>query len=240
MPAPPRRTVPTIVCVNEATVSLGVSFDRLVRALRRYANELVAPVWGTHAKLVSGRKIPPHAWALVFLDDSDAAGDLGYHELTPHGCPLSRVFVRTTLDAGEVVSATASHELAEMLVDPGMSLYCDGPREVYEYEVGDPVEEESFRVDGVPMSDFVFPTWFETFHAPDSTRFDYLGHAHRPFEILKGGYMTVRRHHHSDWTTVYGSVAKSKRSAKKDRRGHRTELRAMRRAGEPLRHSHLR
>jgi hypothetical protein len=228
---------PTIVCVNEATISLGVSFDRLVRVLRSFVNEHLAAAWGTRAKLVAGRKIPAGSWGLVFLDDSDVSGDLGYHQLTPHGFPLSRVFVKTSRDTGEFVSATASHELAEMLVDPTMSLYCDGPRYLYEYEIGDPVEEELYRIDGVPVCDFVFPAWFESFHAPGSTRFDHLGRVTRPFEILGGGYMTARKHHHSNWTTIHGSAAKAKRFAKEDRRGHLTTLRETLRAGAKLRKS---
>jgi hypothetical protein len=35
----------------------------------------------------------PDGWWLVFLDNSDQAGALAYHDLTNEGLPLSKVFV---------------------------------------------------------------------------------------------------------------------------------------------------
>jgi len=49
---------------------------------------------------------------------------------------------------------------------------------MYAYESADPVEEETFKVDGVEMSDFVYPAYFEDFHEPGSTQF-------RSFEKIK-------------------------------------------------------
>ena len=58
----------------------------------------VAPVWGTPAKLIKSTDFVKDAWAMVFLDDADEPGALAYHDLTPDGLPLSKVFVKTTLD----------------------------------------------------------------------------------------------------------------------------------------------
>jgi hypothetical protein len=41
--------------------------------------------------------------------------------------PLSKVFVKTTLADGELVSVSASHELVEMLVDPAINMMTTGP-----------------------------------------------------------------------------------------------------------------
>src|SRR5580693_7852945 len=56
----------------------------------------------------------------------------------------------------------------------------------YAYETADAVEREAFDVNGIPMSNFVYPSWFEAFHKPKSTKFDYMGKCTRPFQILKG------------------------------------------------------
>jgi len=64
---------------------------------------------------------------MAFLDSADVQNALGYHDLTPDGLPLSKVFVQTTVQAGQKVSVTASHELAEMLVDPAINLCSTGP-----------------------------------------------------------------------------------------------------------------
>jgi len=119
--------VPTIACFNQATASLGVSFDRLIAALQTFVDDYFVPVWGTPAKLLKTTTFRKGAWAMVFLDDADVANALGYHDLTPDGLPLSKVFVKTTLTVGQKVSVTACHELAEMLVDPAINLCATAP-----------------------------------------------------------------------------------------------------------------
>jgi hypothetical protein len=94
--------------------------------LQRFLDECFVPIWGTPAKLVKATKPSSGAWTIVFLDDADTEEALGYHDLTKDGLPLSKVFVKTTLEAGDKVSVTACHELAEMMVDPAINLWVDG------------------------------------------------------------------------------------------------------------------
>lgn len=218
-------SAPTIACFNRATVPLGLDFEALVGALQRYVDEHVAPVWGTPAKLIRSAGFMKKAWALVLLDDADQPGALAYHDLTPAGLPLAKVFVKTTLTAGESLGVSASHELVEMLVDPAINMLTTGPeaRTFYAYESADPVESLSFPVDGIPMSDFVYPAYFESFHKAGSTHFDHLHKVRRPFQILPGGYQIVCRN--GKWSQVFGSSSKARRFAQEDRRGHRSEVR---------------
>lgn len=85
----------------------------------------------------------------MFLDNADVANALAYHDLTPDGFPVSRVFVKTILDDKQSVSVATSHELVEMLVDPAINLNSTGPdpKTLYAYEAADPVEELSFKLD---------------------------------------------------------------------------------------------
>ena len=54
---------------------------------------------------------------------------------------------------------TASHELFEMVIDPIANLWAEATsRTQYGYEMCDPVEEDTFMVDGVEMSNFVHPS----------------------------------------------------------------------------------
>jgi hypothetical protein len=219
--------VPTIACFNKAKTPLGVDFDSLIAAMQEYVDEHVAPVWAAPAKLVKSTGFLKNAWAMVFLDTADVQGALAYHELTPEGLPLSKVFVKTTVENGELVSVSASHELVEMLVDPAINLMSTGPdaKAVYAYESADPVEALSFDVKGIPMSDFVYPAYFENFHKPGSVKFDHLHKVKKPFQILSGGYQIVFKN--GKWTQIFGSAAKQKAFAKEDRRGHRSLERAM-------------
>ncbi len=222
-----RGQVPKVACINKATVGLGVDFDRLVPALQKFLDEHFVPVWGTPATLVKATRPLAGAWCLIFLDNADAANALGYHDLTNNDLPLAKIFVKTTLASGQKVSVTACHELAEMMVDPAINLWADGPdASLYAYEMCDAVEEEEFAIDGIAMSDFVYPSYFEPFRKAKSTRFDHLDLLTRPFELRKGGYSLVRNG--AKVTQIFGSPAKARRFEREDRRLHRSEYRKAR------------
>ena len=217
--------VPKIACFNKAKTPLGVDFDKLIAAMQAFVDQHVVPVWGTPAKLVKSNDFVAGAWAMVFLDDADQPGALAYHDLTPDGLPVSKVFVKTTLENHDLVSVSASHELVEMLVDPAINLMTTGPdpKTMYAYESADPVEDLSFPVNGIEMTDFVYPAYFEAFHKKGSVQFDRLNKVTKPFQILSGGYQIVFKN--GKWSQVTASAAKAKRLAKEDRRGHRSEQR---------------
>ena len=239
--------IPTIACFNKATTPLGIDLDVLISAMQSYVTNHITPVWGTPAKLIRSSDFVKDAWAIVFLDDADQPGALAYHELTPKGLPLAKVFVRAILDYGEPVSVSASHELVEMLVDPAINIYSTGPDILpvyayadsyplqtvpveldrihvwYAYESADPVEEETFKVDGIDMSDFVYPAYFENFRAPGSVQFDHESKVAHPFQLLPGGSHIIFTD--GSFCNVFGSEAKARRFAQQDRRGHRSEAR---------------
>jgi len=233
--------IPTIACFIDKTTKtpLGVNFDALIAAMQAYVAQHVAPVWGTPAKLVKSTDFIKGTWAMVFLDNADQPGALAYHDLTPDGLPLSKVFVRTTINDGELVSVSASHELVEMLVDPAINLLTTGPdpKATYAYESADPVEALSFNVNNIPMSDFVYPAYFELFHKAGSVKFDHLGKVNRPFQILSGGYQIVFKN--GKWSQVTASAAKKKALKREDKRGHRVETRKAGGAQERTRKSEL-
>jgi hypothetical protein len=219
---------PTIAIVNEAKTPLGYDLDTLIAGLQTALDTHFSPVWGTPAKLVkaaSEASIPKGAWQFIFKDTADVQGALGYHDLQLKlGVPVTFVFVKTTLDDGGDVAVTASHELWEMLIDPGVQLWAEAPQgKLWAYETADAVEETDFVVNGVRISNFVYPSFFEYFHKPNSVKFDHLGLVDRPFKLLKGGYTLIRQG--ATVKQVFGSAAKAKRFADEDRRFHRSQLR---------------
>lgn len=219
--------VPKIAVFNKATMPLGVNLDSLIAAMQEYIDRFIVPVWATPARLLKTTGFRPGHWAIVFLDDADVPGALAYHELTPDGLPLSKVFVRTTRLNGDLVSVSASHELVEMLVDPAINLMSTGPdpKAVYAYESADPVEAFTFNVRGIPMSDFVYPAYFEEFRKPNSVKFDQMGKVKRPFQILAGGYQIIFRN--GQWSQIFASRAKEQAFKREDRRMHRSEERLL-------------
>jgi len=216
---------PTITCINHASADLGVDFDDLIAALQVFVTEHVAPVWGTPAKLIKASGYRKGCWAIVFSDHAKHAKALAYHELTPDGYPQSKVFVKTTRADGTPVSMAASHELVEMLVDPSMNLEVMKPdgKLVHRYEAADPVQELHFLVNGMRMTDFVYPAYFESFHKPGSVRFDHNNVLKKPFQIHLHGYQSV--YVNGKWTLRFGSRAKQKKYEKEDRRGRRLHRR---------------
>jgi hypothetical protein len=226
-----RNVIPTIACVNKSKIGLGVDFDELIPALQKFLDECFVPVWGAPAKLVKASKPRPGCWTMIFLDDPDSPDAEGYHDITWRGTPLAKVFIKPTIQAGDLVSVTACHELCEMLIDPMATLWCEGPRSsLWAYEVCDAVEEETFNIAGIAMSDFVFPAYFDLFRLkkPRSAQYDYLNEVKRPFQLLKGGYSDVR--HNRRTTEKFGSRDKARRFAMEDRRWHRSQFRKRQRA----------
>lgn len=215
---------PVISMVNQATTPLGVNFSLLCTTLQQFVDGVFAPVWHTPAYIKKTPVPIPGTYVIVFLDDADQANALGYHDLTPEGFPISKVFVRTTIQDGQKVSVTAAHELVEMLVDPAVNLLAmDAQGNIYAYEVADAVEETTFFMNGVPITNFIYPSWFEGFRQPNSTKFDYLGKVKAPFQLLPGGYAITFKN--GQWEQVFGSESKAARFAKEDRRQHRSEYR---------------
>jgi hypothetical protein len=214
----------TIACVNKATVDLGIPLGKLTATLQKCFDQHFLPVWGYPVRLYNTDTPKASDWQFIYFDDADTAGALGYHDLTHDGQPISKVFVKTTLAAHEPVSVTACHELFEMVIDPVANLWAeasDGTE--YAYEMCDPVEEDTFLVDGIKMSNFVHPSWFEPFNHPPGTKFDHLGLLKKPFSMTKGGYMIIKKK--GKVSQVYGSKAKEKRFAKENRLDHRSEYR---------------
>lgn len=235
---------PTIAVVYKATVGMGVDVKAYIDAQQKALNQFFAPVWGTPATLVPAKDPVVGAWNLIFTDDADQAGALGYHELDQSGMPVSFAFVKTTLADGENVTVTASHELWEMLGDPAINLGAFGTVVVKTWlgmrqvdcwvalETADAVERESFDVDGIAISDFVFPSYFEGFRSAGSDKFDYLGKVHQPFQILPGGYLPVFIN--GQWSQTFGSKEAEHRHQRSDRRLHRSHRRKERHERQQL------
>ncbi|WP_187435480.1 hypothetical protein [Bradyrhizobium cytisi] len=215
---------PTIAFVNKATTPLGVNLDKLVTALQKQLDEHFVPIWGYPAKLYVTGKPKGDEWQIVFLEDADAANALGYHDITKDGQPISKVFVKTTLAAGEKISTTASHELLEMMIDPGAQLWAqnvDG--KLYAYEMCDAVESEEYEIDGIAVSDFVHPSFFESWHLPRAVQFDHLKKVTKPFDTLPNGYQIVNDG--KSVHEVFGSETKKQDFQREIRAQHRSEYR---------------
>jgi len=218
------KSMQTIACLNKATQHFGVDFERLIAVLQTFLDDCFAPVWGRWAQLVKAEKELSDAWTIIFFDDADQAKKLGYQEISHHGLPLAKVFVKSSQEQGKKVSVAASHQLAETLIDPAVNMWCDGPgNTLWAYEVCDAVEEDEFAIDGIQLSNFVLPDYFRPKKKEVSSKYDYLGYLRSPFSLRPGGYSRIRQGRRV--SNKFGSAAKASRFAKEDRRLHRSEYR---------------
>lgn len=213
---------------------------KVVAALQKQIARDLAPAWGIAAELrpvPRGGTPPRDHWWLTLHDDSDHAGELGYHDLTSAGLPLGKAFVATARADDVPWSVVLSHELLEMLIDPYINLAAvvrNGRGGVlFGYEVCDPCRLDIYRIDGVAVSNFVYPGWFEQERPHQGARFDHLGRMVKPLALRPGGYSLV-----NDLADKRGWRTKSA-SVEGKRRHLRTGTRLARRraAKRPLRRS---
>ena len=185
--------------------------QRVIRAINKQIAEDFEPYWSFGARLrlegnssSTPRKQSPvdmRGDAILYLwDKTDVDDALGYHDANNSGIPYSFVFTELAKQLGESWSVTLSHEALELIGDPQVNLLVQGPhpadkkRIVFHwFEMCDAVQDESYEVDGVEVSNFVLPLYF-TLDEQAGGRNDFLGHAHggkklRSFGLNPGGYV---------------------------------------------------
>jgi hypothetical protein len=137
-----------------------------------------------------------YVWSEADLDDA-----LGYHDANHRGVPYGFVFTELAKAVGENWTVTLSHEALELIADPEVNLLVQGPhpgnrsKSVFHwYEMCDAVQDETYRIDDIEVSNFVLPLYF-TSEQESGSRNDFLGHQHgtigplRSFGVNPGGYI---------------------------------------------------
>jgi hypothetical protein len=200
-----------IAIINESTAIADGDVQKMLPAFDQQWNKDLVPIWGVDAAtftfVPAGQTPATGTWWLVFLDDSDQASALAYHDLTSEGLPISKAFVKSLLAGNASVSVGATHELCEMAVDPWLNSAYQDPQGVFwAGEVCDPVEADQYgyQIGGILVTDFVTPNWFAHQHAQGAI--DLKDHAQAAFEVLSGGY-AQKFVPQQGWQQVNGSMA---------------------------------
>ena len=204
-------------------------FSATVHAVARQVHQDFAPLWGMDADVRGiamkrdAKPTPELTLSDVILyvgelnDDPQKVADaVGYHDLNNKGIPFGFVFTDVASKAGEKWSTTLSHEVLELLADPDVNLLVVGPHPknptnvaLRTYEVCDPVQADTYDLDGITVSNFVTPLYFARLPSPTTTRTNYLNNDMARFGIRPGGYfsyfdMTTRK-----WDNVFGEGAET-------------------------------
>jgi hypothetical protein len=172
-----------------------------LRAINRQIAEDFEPYWDLGATLrleAKGRGANLAAKrrdAVIFL--RDAAG--GFHTHTLRGLPYGVVFTeigKLTKQALPWLTWTSalSHEALELVADPQLNTLVKGPHPakhhaVFHYrEVCDPVQSLTYEIDGILVSNFVLPHYYNA-QGERGGRNDHLGSGVHAFRWIEGGYI---------------------------------------------------
>ena len=236
-----------IAVINESTVISDAQVQGMIPAFQTQWNRDLSAVWNldqaTFAFTPKDQQPPATSWWVVFLDDSDQAGALAYHDLTDSGLPISKVFVKTIQTDNTSVSVGATHEICEMAVDPTINLSAqDSSGSFWAYEVCDPVEDDKYgyKIGDTLVTDFVTPAWFG--FKNESGALDFQKQASQPFVVLSGGY--AQKFESNGWQQVNGTDAAHtakrhvKEAAPGSRRARRKTPLGQRKRSEPMAKRH--
>ena len=172
-----------------------IAFEELSRvasALQIQCDRDFTPAWGVAAVVVAferGDKPPAGYWPMRVLDKP--VGGLGIH-LDKNHHPYAEIMATSDWPV------TASHEMVEMLADPygnrfvsapDIDPHSDGHNVHYLVEVADPCEIWSYSIEGVAVSDFVTPDYYDA-GAVAGASLDHLGRLKHALEVPRGCYIS--------------------------------------------------
>lgn len=191
--------------VNQSTLVSKADARKMVAAVNKQVREHIAPAWDAQRVVVEyhagdlasvQQEVPKGSWVFALLDNADQAGALGWHSVDDQDRIYGQIFAQPSLSDGKstaltgpyAVSATFSHEAAETLGDRYCNDYADTGRGfLVAKELSDPVEADGYLIDGVQVSNFILPAWFDVY-GKSTGPYDYLGRCTAPFSMTPGGY----------------------------------------------------
>jgi hypothetical protein len=147
--------VQTISVVNRASVR-PVALARVETATTKQSLQLRA-AWGTPCAQFAR----PGGWVVTLTAGASTVnpdGSVSYNISSHHdyNAGVVSITVQTAGTTYETWARAFTHEIDETLVDPNVATYWQFGL----LEVCDPVEEWTYQLDGVPVSDFALPSYF--------------------------------------------------------------------------------
>jgi hypothetical protein len=189
---------------------------RASAAVQKQITRDLVPFWGLRATVDAFEdleSVPSDYHPVVlFGDAAELEGRLDFAVGAPYAAQLVDQFERDRLEglhlnaftrqpfalveASDTWSVTLSHEIIEMVIDPygnrlvaAMHPLNHGERVKYLVEVCDPCQAVWYPVNGVPVSDFYTPRYFDPIWA-EAGRYSFTGALEHPLQIIEGGYLS--------------------------------------------------
>jgi hypothetical protein len=160
-----------LAVINESKRVTASEVGLMVAAVRRQAHQAARLIDRYVPSIRTARGAPVGSVPLLIVDNvldngGSALGDRGDPSLS--------------------VSAVLSHEVLEWWYDPACNDWSDRGRSSVAKELCDPVENDYYLIDGVAVSNFVLPAWFNSLDKRGP--WDRLGRLFGPFTMTHGGY----------------------------------------------------
>lgn len=201
--------------ISVINLSSGVVSDarlqNAIRAVNRQIADDFQPYWGFGARLrlegksglgraaVEAADMRGDAVLYVRVRPRTVADD-GFHDTNFAGIPYGFVYLDVSKKLKEDWTVTLSHEALELVGDPESNLLVQGPhpktpdhKVFHWFEMCDAVQNESYVIDSIRVSNFVLPLYF-TSSGERGGRNDFLGTTTRgktlqSFGVNPGGYI---------------------------------------------------
>jgi len=201
-----------VALVSKSKAIDNAQVTAVAAALNKQVVRDFGPLWNVTATVdpfETLQQVPVDYWPVIVLDKLNDPNAGGYHE-TKHGEPFSVVLASD-------FPIAAGHETLEMLADPfGSRTIAGSPppkapapvngftRVVYLVEVCDPCEDEkfSYSVNGVPVSDFITPNFYDPVTS-SGVRYSFTGAVKHPHQVLEGGYISFSDPATGRWYQIF-------------------------------------
>lgn len=183
-----------VALISETKKISLADLSKVSAAIQKQVSRDLAPIWNIEATVDAFdalEDVPLGYWQLIIKDNIPYSA-AGIHLNSDNGQPYALV------QYADDWPLTTSHEALEMLVDPSGSrtVATNSPkpgqgRVLVLVEVSDPSEAAKFgySVNGVLVSDFYTPNFFDPVAAP-GVRYSYTGAIKAPRQVLEGGYIS--------------------------------------------------
>jgi hypothetical protein len=176
---------------------------RVAAALQKQVAEDLRPIWNVNATVEAYEtldSVPTESWPVIIRSDIELKG---IHSVE-NGKPFSLVQYDKDSDAW---SLNASAVLLNMLTNPSANRLFSGPSpnpvdkgKIVQFlvEISAPVRENGYRIDGVLVSDFVTPEFFQASKRKEG-QYSHTGSAKEPLKIVTNGFLSWLDRETNEW-----------------------------------------
>jgi hypothetical protein len=223
----------TLLLVNDnaggdVTLSL---LSRIAGAIQSQISDHYSAFWGNEGVTIATGPLPSGPLEGVIpvyiRAASDVAGAAGYHD--DDGIYVFRDGLPELTSGAFSLSVVVSHEILETLTDPGANRWADrGDGVEVAVEACDAVEGFCYEMDGISVSDFLLPSFFDP---AGQAPYSYLLRPTAPFQTAPDGgqnYQITRQVNENGVKQVFASAVRGARIHAKQHPKSRTSRRGAR------------